>query len=324
MGDEQSSGMNPFTPPKRAGRIVAPSWKGRCVPSVEKTIQSLNIVVIDDNAFNRALAGETLKAIGAIRFQLARDLEAAAEIFKTVTPNLILCERDLTEQSGVAVARRIRNAEFAIARSTPVILLTSRSRTSDVEGARDAGINEYVVRPFAAQALRDRIAATILRPRPFVVSAGYVGPCRRRRAVVDYAGPKRRANDSAETETSGQSLTRSRAKATILAARKAARTVNAGKAARLKKIRARAVELLDIAFKAKDALLFSATDVLLGYLDMHGRKADYDMRVVDSCLAALDTVATATDQRERQAAIDAANRAVLSHAAAAGQGARRM
>ena len=57
-------------------------------------------------------------------------------------------------------------------------------------------MNEFIVKPITAKAVLDRINAVIMRPRAFIQSADYVGPCRRRRDQPDYAGPFRRSADT--------------------------------------------------------------------------------------------------------------------------------
>ena len=58
--------------------------------------------------------------------------------------------------------------------------------------ARDAGVNELVARPMSLKALSSRMEYIFDKPRPFVRSASYFGPCRRRKSVP-YKGKERRA-----------------------------------------------------------------------------------------------------------------------------------
>lgn len=69
---------------------------------------------------------------------------------------------------------------------------------SRVLRSRDAGISEYLIKPFAANALAVRIERVIENPRKFVVSDSYTGPDRRIREVP-YEGEERRA-DQPEVE----------------------------------------------------------------------------------------------------------------------------
>ena len=66
--------------------------------------------------------------------------------------------------------------------------------------ARDAGVTEFIVKPVTANSVLSRMQAVIFKPRPFVKSEGYNGPCRRRVNDPKFAGPYRRAGDSQRDE----------------------------------------------------------------------------------------------------------------------------
>lgn len=74
-------------------------------------------------------------------------------------------------------------------------MMTGHSERSRVYEARDAGVTEFIVKPITAKAVLDRLNAVIMRPRPFIRSRDYVGPCRQRRDAPDYAGPFRRSSE---------------------------------------------------------------------------------------------------------------------------------
>jgi hypothetical protein len=69
-----------------------------------------------------------------------------------------------------------------------------------VEAARDAGVTEFLAKPITAHTLFSRIAEIVERPRAFVRCDSYFGPDRRRRAIEDYAGPRRRKEDMQEMD----------------------------------------------------------------------------------------------------------------------------
>ena len=60
-------------------------------------------------------------------------------------------------------------------------------------GARDAGTNEFLVKPVSINAMMSRLVAVIEKPRPYVRTSVYFGPCRRRRGD-EYNGLERRAD----------------------------------------------------------------------------------------------------------------------------------
>ena len=63
-----------------------------------------------------------------------------------------------------------------------------------IAAARDAGVTEFLRKPFAPQHIALRLESLRKAPRPFVEAESYAGPDRRRR-VAD--APKRRATDEA-------------------------------------------------------------------------------------------------------------------------------
>jgi DNA-binding response OmpR family regulator len=66
--------------------------------------------------------------------------------------------------------------------------------------ARDAGCNEFLVKPISSKGLYDRILGVVAFPRPFIRTKSYFGPDRRRGASNNYSGPDRRKEDG-EFET---------------------------------------------------------------------------------------------------------------------------
>jgi two-component system chemotaxis response regulator CheY len=72
---------------------------------------------------------------------------------------------------------------------------TGHTEKHVVDAARDAGINEFLVKPITANSLFSRIAKIVEQPRAFVRCESYFGPDRRRRNIESYAGPWRRHDD---------------------------------------------------------------------------------------------------------------------------------
>jgi two-component system chemotaxis response regulator CheY len=81
----------------------------------------------------------------------------------------------------------------------PIILVTGYSARPRVEEARDAGVTEFLVKPFTATDLTRRLQHVINNPRNFIDYNGYFGPDRRRKADELYNGPRRREDDIGET-----------------------------------------------------------------------------------------------------------------------------
>jgi DNA-binding response OmpR family regulator len=71
-------------------------------------------------------------------------------------------------------------------------MITGHSERSRVSAARDAGVNEFLVKPVTAKSLMERLTLIVNKPRNFVKSKNYFGPDRRRRPDPNYGGSERR------------------------------------------------------------------------------------------------------------------------------------
>jgi len=80
------------------------------------------------------------------------------------TPDLILLDWMLPGQSGLELARRWRKDELT--RAVPIIMLTARGEEHDRVSGLDAGVDDYVVKPFSTRELLARIRAVLRRSQP--------------------------------------------------------------------------------------------------------------------------------------------------------------
>jgi two-component system phosphate regulon response regulator PhoB len=88
--------------------------------------------------------------------------EAQAAIADRV-PDLILLDWMLPGTSGLELARRWRREDLT--RDVPIIMLTARGEENDRVGGLEAGVDDYVVKPFSARELLARIRAVMRRSR---------------------------------------------------------------------------------------------------------------------------------------------------------------
>jgi two-component system, chemotaxis family, chemotaxis protein CheY len=158
-------------------------------------LSSLHMLVIDDNPHMRGIVVAILRGAGFVRVKEANDGAQALEEMRAGIPDIIICDLNMNPIDGLEFTRMLRTASDSPGAYIPVIMMTGHTERSKVTAARDAGINELVAKPISARTLLERIVAVIDRPRPFVKTATYSGPCRRRGTPKDYMGPLRRKGD---------------------------------------------------------------------------------------------------------------------------------
>ena len=121
------------------------------------------------------------------------------EAFKTFCrerPDIVIADWMMEPSDGIELTRRIRRDDASPNKLCPVIMLTGYNSMKRVMKARDAGVTEYLVKPFSAQDIANRLAYVINMPRDFIDCKNYFGPDRRRRMDLKYSGPFRRSTDN--------------------------------------------------------------------------------------------------------------------------------
>lgn len=158
------------------------------------------ILVVEDNDSSRRLIVELLRGAGFDNLAVARDAEEAIEQMMGHNPDLLLLDWGLPGKSGLDLVREIRAAAHApdprfANPELPIVMITARQKARDVTAARNAGINEFVIKPFSTTSLLKAIASALTRKRRFITSLTYTGPDRRRRGADSYPGLLKRNDD---------------------------------------------------------------------------------------------------------------------------------
>ena len=161
----------------------------------------LSILVVDDQPFFRVLLTEILRNLGVRSVSVAVDGEDGLDAFDSVRPDILITDWMMPNIDGIELTRRVRASEDNVLKVTPIILVTANNRKSQIEFARNSGVDEFILKPVSVKSVCDRLREVIERPRNFIDDPGYPGPCRRRRAEPTFKGPYRRFDDPLEVTT---------------------------------------------------------------------------------------------------------------------------
>lgn len=168
--------------------------------SMEKIdFSKVNFLVVDPSRLMGSMIRDVLVTLDAHHIDRARSMDSAIAILRQGRTDVLITEWDLqSEHNGMDLVRWIRNDPASSNRLLPVIMMTANSEEEYVVRARDAGVNEFVAKPYTVQSFYSRLAAAIARPRQFVRVEGYFGPDRRRKRDTEYSGPERRTSSDDE------------------------------------------------------------------------------------------------------------------------------
>lgn len=142
----------------------------------------LSVLLVDDNHFMRGVLHTLLQALGVHRIYDATDGSAALKRLRNTPVDLVICDCETRPMDGLALTRTLRADTDPTRAMLPVILLSGHDDEARAAAARDAGVSEFLIKPLTPRTLYLRLLAAIETPRPFVRTASYYGPSRRRRA----------------------------------------------------------------------------------------------------------------------------------------------
>lgn len=157
------------------------------VPTLAARLAKVHVLVVDDDIEILQLIRSMLMELGFVHVSTATDGAEAISMLKNKNVmrqreiDMVITDWNMAPVSGLELIRFIRTSPDCSNPYMPIIMLSGRGEWSDVEKARDAGFSEYIIKPFTAKALTDRIMLCAENPRVFVSSASYKGPSRRRR-----------------------------------------------------------------------------------------------------------------------------------------------
>lgn len=254
----------------------------------------LTALVLDDNHYERGISLDQLRAMGFRRVIGAANMIEAWDALKLVNPNVILMDWiEGATGDGLDFARRVRQSDEAPNRAVAMFMLTARSSERDVELARLAGVDGYMRKPISALALQQRVKTVITKPQPFVVTASYVGPCRRRvRPDLNYLGPLRRLDDIApeplvKGEDEELDLKAALARARVASLEAAANGLASGDANQARAVYRAVQDLLEVAEQIGDPSLALGASEMARYLQAQGATNRLAPEVVRTHVAAL-------------------------------------
>jgi two-component system phosphate regulon response regulator PhoB len=130
-----------------------------------------HILIVDDEPAIRDMVAFALRK-GEFEPVHAGDAREAQTAIADRVPDLILLDWMLPGTSGLELARRWR--KDALTRDVPIIMLTARGEENDRVGGLEAGVDDYVVKPFAMAEILARLRA-VLRRSGSTVSTIQVG-----------------------------------------------------------------------------------------------------------------------------------------------------
>jgi two-component system, OmpR family, phosphate regulon response regulator PhoB len=119
------------------------------------------ILIVEDDQGIQDMLEYALKSEGYKLYQ-AYTVKQAWELIETKSPDIVLLDWMLPDNSGIDLLHRIRKYHSSL----PVIMVTARGEEEDRVLGLDVGADDYITKPFAVRELKSRIQAVLRRTMP--------------------------------------------------------------------------------------------------------------------------------------------------------------
>lgn len=151
-------------------------------------------MIVDDNWFAISLLRTVLQALGMWRLTECSSSADALKRLEQERFDLVLVDNNMPIMTGVELTRMIRGSAKVDNPALPIIMISGKTELGQVNDAVNAGVNEFLAKPFSADGVMRKILTAVNQPRPFIRAKTYIGPCRRRqRLPLKKHGVERRA-----------------------------------------------------------------------------------------------------------------------------------
>jgi two-component system, chemotaxis family, chemotaxis protein CheY len=113
----------------------------------------MRVLLADDSGTMRTIIRRSLEALGVTGAVEAADGIQALDLFKEGGFDLVLTDWNMPGKTGIELARDVR----ALNKKVPIVMITTEAEKSRVLEAIQAGVSDYLVKPFTTDVLKQKL-----------------------------------------------------------------------------------------------------------------------------------------------------------------------
>ena len=121
--------------------------------------KSMNVLVVDDYKSMVRIVRGMLNQLGFVNVDDAPDGAAAMALLKEKTYGLVLSDWNMQPVTGLELLKQVRAEEKT--RAIPFVMVTAEAKVENVIAARQAGVNNYVIKPFTLAVLKQKLTSVV-------------------------------------------------------------------------------------------------------------------------------------------------------------------
>jgi two-component system chemotaxis response regulator CheY len=120
---------------------------------------NMNILIVDDYKTMLRIIRNLLKQLGFNNVDEATDGSVALQKLRDKDYGLVISDWNMEPMTGIQLLREVR-ADTKL-KALPFIMITAESKTENVVAAKEAGVNNYIVKPFNAATLKTKLTSVL-------------------------------------------------------------------------------------------------------------------------------------------------------------------
>ncbi len=120
---------------------------------------TMKILIVDDYQTMLRILANLLKQLNFSNVNDARDGAEALQKLRAEKFDMVISDWNMEPMTGIELLREVRGDETL--KHLPFIMITAESKSENVVAAKEAGVSNYIVKPFNAETLKGKIVSVI-------------------------------------------------------------------------------------------------------------------------------------------------------------------
>ncbi len=123
--------------------------------------KDMNVLIVDDYKTMLRVIRNLLSQIGFKNVDEANDGTQALDLIRHKNYGLIISDWNMEPMSGLDLLKSVRSQNATPAGKIPFIMITAENKMENVIAAKQAGVNNYIVKPFSAEVLKGKMVSVL-------------------------------------------------------------------------------------------------------------------------------------------------------------------
>lgn len=121
---------------------------------------TMNVLIVDDYKTMLRIITNLMKQVGFQNIDEATDGSMAFDMIQKKKYGLVISDWNMEPMTGIELLKKVRESGLEF-KDVPFIMITAESKTENVIAAKQAGVDNYIVKPFNAETLKQKITSVL-------------------------------------------------------------------------------------------------------------------------------------------------------------------